>query len=134
MPRGIPRNKSVQHAILHRYQIALGHLTKVITMVQGGCYCMDCIHQSQAVQSALKSADQILMVNHLQTCVADAVKKGNTKEVIKEVIQIMDKNTCCGGKCDCKECKCDCVCCKDGKCNCKDGKCECKDGKCTCSK
>jgi DNA-binding FrmR family transcriptional regulator len=116
MPKGIPRNKSVQRTILHRYQIALGHLTRVIEMVKDGRYCIDCIHQSQAVQSALKSADSALMTNHLQTCVADAVKMGKTDEVVKEVIQIMDKTTCCGKKCNCKDCTCDCKCCKDGKC------------------
>ncbi len=91
MPKGIPRDKSIQRTILHRYQIALGHLTKVITMVEGGCYCIDCIHQSQAVQCALKGADEVLMVNHLHTCVADAVKKGNSKEVIDEIMKVMEK-------------------------------------------
>ena len=91
MPKGIPRDKSIQKTILRRYQIALGHLTKVIAMVEGGCYCIDCIHQSQAVQCALKSADDVLMVNHLHTCFADAVKKGDSNEVIDEIMKVMEK-------------------------------------------
>ncbi|MEK7129891.1 MAG: metal-sensitive transcriptional regulator, partial [Patescibacteria group bacterium] len=91
MPKGIPRDQSIQHAILHRMKIAAGHLNRVVAMVESGHYCIDVIHQSLAVQSALKSIDQLVLKNHMETCVADAIKRGDSKEVIGEVMQIMDK-------------------------------------------
>ena len=91
MPKGTPRDQSVQHAILHRLKITRGHLNKVIEMVESGHYCIDVIHQSLAVQSALKSVDQLLLKNHMETCVADAIKRGDSKEVLNEVMQVMEK-------------------------------------------
>ena len=91
MPKGIPRDQSVQHTILHRMKIARGHLDRVVKMVESGHYCIDVIHQSLAVQSALKSIDQLVLKNHMQTCVADAIRHGRKDEVIEEVMRIMDK-------------------------------------------
>ncbi len=91
MPKGIPRNKSVNQQILHRMKIARGHLGKVIKMTEEGVYCIDILHQSTAVQSALKSVDELILRNHLETCVADSIKKGKSEEVIDEVLKIFEK-------------------------------------------
>lgn len=72
-------------------KIARGHLDKVIDMVENGHYCVDVIHQSLAVQAALKQIDQLILKNHMETCVASEIKKGNTKEVIDEVMKVMEK-------------------------------------------
>lgn len=91
MPKGIPRNQSAQRTIIHRLKIARGHLDKVIEMAETDEYCIDIIHQSLAVQAALKQTDAVILKNHMETCVADAIKKGQSKEVIEEVMRIMDK-------------------------------------------
>lgn len=93
MPKGIPRDQSVQHTMLHRLKITRGQLDKVISMVEDGHYCIHIIHQSLAIQSALRQIDQIILKNHLQTCVADAIKHGNEKEVIEEVMKVMEKKS-----------------------------------------
>jgi len=78
--------------LLHRLKITRGHLDKVITMVENGEYCIDVIHQSVAIQSALKTTNQVLLKNHLETCVTDAIKHGNAEEVIGEVMKIVKKS------------------------------------------
>lgn len=93
MPRGIPRNQSDSHRIAHRLKIARGHLDKVIQMVEDGEYCIDVIHQSQAVQQALKHADNLLLENHLQTCVSSALKNGDNKTAITEVMQVFKRKS-----------------------------------------
>lgn len=129
MPKGIPRNKSVNQKILHRMSIAQGQLTKVISMVRNGDYCIDIINQSSAVQAALKQTNQIILKNHLSTCAVDAAKKGHIESIIKEVISVMDKHDCCCTTCECSKCTCQC----DGDtCDCKD--CECDKKSCTCTK
>lgn len=85
------RPKDTQERILHRLKIARGHLSKVITMVANDEYCIDVLHQSQAVQSALKEADNVLLENHLKSCVADGIKKGESEHVIKEVMEVFKK-------------------------------------------
>lgn len=76
---------------LHRLKIARGHLDKVINMVEKGAYCIDVVHQSIAVQSALKKVDELILENHLKTCVSDSIKKGDSEEAIKEVMEVLKK-------------------------------------------
>lgn len=85
------RPKNTQERILHRLKIARGHLEKVISMAEDQEYCIDVIHQSQAVQSALKEADHALLENHLKTCVVDQIKKGNAEESTKEIMKVFKK-------------------------------------------
>jgi DNA-binding FrmR family transcriptional regulator len=78
--------------ILHRLRIAKGHLEKVIAMREGGSYCIDVMLQLQAVEKALKNAGDLILENHLKTCVASSIKKGKTNEVISEVMKVMQKS------------------------------------------
>lgn len=91
MTRGIPRNKTVQDKIIHRYKIASGHLKKVVQMIESGEYCIDVIHQSLAVQAALRKADESVLKNHLETCVSNDIKKGNSKVAIDEIMRVFEK-------------------------------------------
>ncbi|MBI2405056.1 metal-sensitive transcriptional regulator [Candidatus Gottesmanbacteria bacterium] len=93
MPKGIPRDQSTQRTILHRLKIARGHLDTVIAMMEKGAYCIDVIHQSLAVQAALKQTDAVILKNHMETCVADAIKKGKSGDVIDEVMKVMEKRS-----------------------------------------
>lgn len=91
MPKGKPKNTSPKGKILHRMKIARGHLDKVINMIEEDAYCINVIHQSQAVQKALKQADNALLECHLECCVVDGIKKGNAKQVIDEVVAVVRK-------------------------------------------
>lgn len=77
--------------IQHRLKIAKGHLEKVIKMVDADEYCIDIVHQLLAIQSALKNIDEIILENHLKTCVADSIKRGESDEAIKEVMEVLKK-------------------------------------------
>lgn len=76
---------------LHRLKIARGHLDKVINMVEKGAYCIDVVHQSIAVQSALKKVDELILENHLKTCVADEIRKGEAESAINELMAVLKK-------------------------------------------
>lgn len=78
---------------LHRLQIARGHLDKVIRMVVNDDYCIDVLTQSQAVQAALREVDALVLENHLQHCVVDAVKGSPDEKnnAIAEVVKIFRK-------------------------------------------
>lgn len=97
-PRGMDKtDMNMMHSdetkkkILHRLLIAKGHLEKVISMVQKDAYCIDVVHQSIAVQAALKKADEAVLENHLKTCVADSINKGETDKVVGEVMEVLYK-------------------------------------------
>lgn len=61
-------------------------------MVENNKYCIDILHQSQAVQKALRETDNLILENHLNTCAADAIKKGKGKEAIAEVMAVVKKS------------------------------------------
>ena len=83
--------KSKQERALHRLKIASGHLKKVIRMIEKNEYCIDVLHQSQAVQKAIKATDNLILENHLKTCVSRAINKGESEEAITEVMEIFKK-------------------------------------------
>lgn len=85
--------KDTEEKIVHRLKIARGHLDKVIQMVQSGDYCIDVIHQSRAVQNALKEVDSVILEEHLQTCVVEHIKNGETKKTVDEIMKIFRSNT-----------------------------------------
>jgi len=80
-----------KNKILHRLQIAKGHLEKIISMVENDHYCIDIVHQSIAVQAAIKKVDEIVLENHLETCVAASIKKGETHHAVSEIMEVIKK-------------------------------------------
>lgn len=92
MQKGHIKTKEFKDKVMHRLSISKGHLEKVIQMFDDNQYCIDIIHQSQAVQAALKKVDELVLENHLKTCVLDASKGDNQKKVLLEVMEVVKKS------------------------------------------
>lgn len=60
-------------------------------MVEENAYCIDIIHQSKALQKALKETDHVILENHLATCAAKAIREGKEKKAIAEIMGIIKK-------------------------------------------
>ena len=60
-------------------------------MVESDQYCIDILHQSQALRKALEETENLIMENHLQTCVANDIKAGNEKKAIEEIMSVIKK-------------------------------------------
>lgn len=90
--RGLNKDmKNGHNDIAHRLQITQGHLKKVIEMNKDGAYCIDLLHQLQAIRAALGKVESKVLENHLNGCVRDAFKKGEQKKAIEEVLSVFDK-------------------------------------------
>lgn len=85
------RPKDAQERILHRLKIAQGHLKKVTSMIEHDYYCIDVMHQMQAVESGLKETGNLLLENHLKTCVSNAISKGKKNNAIAEVMEVFKR-------------------------------------------
>lgn len=83
--------KNTKDRIAHRLKISRGHLDKVISMLKDDAYCIDTMHQLNAVESGLKETGHLLLENHLKTCVADAIKKGKADKSISEIMEVFKK-------------------------------------------
>jgi len=72
--------------ILRRLKIISGQIKGIEKMVEQDEYCIDVITQLSAVKHALSSIENIVLENHLSTCVIDQAKKGQYKKITEEVI------------------------------------------------
>ena len=64
---------------------------KIIKMIEGGEYCINIMQQNLAVLGLLKSAHQLLMENHLNTCFKKAMETTNErkkKEMTDEILRV----------------------------------------------
>lgn len=86
------RPKDMQERILHRLKIAQGHLKKVIQMVEEDVYCIDVLHQIQAVGSAISETEGVILENHLKTCATEAIRGGRQEEAIREIMTIFKRS------------------------------------------
>lgn len=84
--------KNTDERIAHRMKITKGHLEKVIHMIENHEYCIDVLHQIQAVEEGLKGTGNLILENHLKTCVADAIKKGKSEKAIAEIMEVVNKS------------------------------------------
>ncbi|MDP2910512.1 MAG: metal-sensing transcriptional repressor [bacterium] len=76
---------------LINFKKAQSSILKIIEMVEANEYCIDIMQQNLAVLGLLKSAHQMLMENHLNTCFKKAIKTGNEKrkqEMIDEILRV----------------------------------------------
>ena len=87
------RPKNTNERILHRLKIARGHLEKVIRMVEEDTYCIDVMHQIQAVEKGLSETNNLILENHLNCCVADAISQGKKDEAISEIMQVFKRKS-----------------------------------------
>lgn len=77
---------------LVNFKKAQGHLSKIIQMIEGGEYCIDIMQQNLAVIGLLRSAHQMLMEGHLNSCFKNAMASKNEKkkqEMIEEILKVM---------------------------------------------
>jgi len=82
--------KSIKKQILNRMNYLSGHLEGIKKMIEDEKYCIDIILQNEAVISALKKVNEMVLENHLNTCVTQAIKGKSEKERKKKIKEILE--------------------------------------------
>ena len=77
-------------AVLTRLARAIGHLESVKRMVEDGRDCAEVLIQLAAVRSALNNTAKIILKDHIDHCLADAVETGD-QQAIDELNQAIEK-------------------------------------------
>lgn len=78
---------------IRRLKNAEGHLRGVQRMLEQGEYCIDVIHQIQAVQAALNRVNKLILEEHLNSCLITAVRGEEPAErerVLKEIVEVFE--------------------------------------------
>lgn len=76
--------------IVNRLARIEGHLRSVKEMTAAGRDCAEVLLQIAAVQKALDNAAKLLLKDHLESCVVDAVQHGNEEKVLADLHKALD--------------------------------------------
>lgn len=79
-----------KRAVVNRLSRAIGHLEKVKEMVERDSDCSDVLIQLAAVKSAVNNTGKVILKNHIDHCVVEAVEHGDT-EAITALNDAIDK-------------------------------------------
>ncbi|OIO45854.1 MAG: hypothetical protein AUJ31_03140 [Parcubacteria group bacterium CG1_02_39_15] len=82
--------KNFKRQILNRMNYLSGHLEGIKKMLRDDEYCIDIIKQSEAVIAAIKKINQMILENHLNTCVTEAIKGKSEKERKKKIKELLE--------------------------------------------
>ncbi len=77
-------------ALNDRLNRIIGQLGGIKNMINENRYCGDVLIQLSAAESALQNLGYMIFKNHLETCVVESIKEGNS-EILAEVIELMKK-------------------------------------------
>ncbi len=68
-----------------------GHVRAVKRMVEEGTPCPDVLVQIAAVRSALNSVGQVILEDHLKSCMVKAVHDGSFEESYRDLKNSLDR-------------------------------------------
>ena len=88
--KATPRGEQEIRQLQNRINRMMGQLGGISRMVEENRYCGDILIQVAAVESALQSFGYLVLQRHMETCVVEQVKQGNTG-VIEEAVELIKK-------------------------------------------
>lgn len=77
-------------AVLNRLSKAIGHLESIKKMVESGRDCSEVLIQLSAVKSAINNTGKVILQDHIQHCLVDAIESGDMQE-IEELNRAIDR-------------------------------------------
>lgn len=77
-------------AVLNRMARLIGHLESTKRMIEDGRDCDEVLIQLSAVDAAIKAVGRIILKDHIEHCIVDAVKTGDT-EAIERLNKAIEK-------------------------------------------
>lgn len=84
------RSEAELRSLINRLNRIEGQIRGVRNMVETDAYCTDILMQVSAVNAALNAFSKELLANHIKTCVAEDIKKGN-EETVDELVVTLQK-------------------------------------------
>lgn len=83
-----PRSQELQADLQKRLNRAIGQLGGVKAMLDDNRYCGDVLTQLAAAQSAVRKVSELVLKNHMETCVVEQIQRGNL-EVVDEALELI---------------------------------------------
>ena len=67
--------------VVNRLARAIGHLEMVKRMVEDDCDCAEVLIQIAAVRAAIENTGKVILQDHIQHCIVDAVEEGDDQAI-----------------------------------------------------
>jgi DNA-binding FrmR family transcriptional regulator len=84
---------TMKHAVhtgqLHRLRRIEGQLGGLVRMVEEGRYCVEILTQLRAARAALKRVEDSVLREHVEHCVAQAIRSGTAGEQRAKVDELL---------------------------------------------
>ena len=77
-------------AVLNRLSRLIGHLQSIKRMVEDGRDCSEVLIQLSAVKAAINNTGKVILQDHIQHCLVDAIESGDMQE-IEELNKAIDR-------------------------------------------
>lgn len=74
--------------VLRRLKIIEGQVRGLQEMITSDKYCIDVITQSSAIKQALSNIEDMLLQNHLESCVVKQIHEGETRKAVEEILKV----------------------------------------------
>ena len=68
-------------AVLNRISRSIGHLNAVKKMIEENRDCSDVLIQLSAVRSEITNISKLILKDHLDHCIVDAIKENDEKSI-----------------------------------------------------
>lgn len=68
-----------------------GQIDGILNMIDNERYCIDVSNQILASSALLKKANLLILKQHMNSCLVDAINNDNGEEKINEIIGILSK-------------------------------------------
>ena len=85
-----PHHHENTKAVLNRMNRAIGHMEAVKTMIEDGRDCSEVLIQIAAVRSAINNIGKIILEDHINHCLVDAIETGDD-QVLKDLNEAINK-------------------------------------------
>ncbi len=82
------------HKTIKRLKRIEGQVRGIARMLEEERYCIDVLHQMQAVKAAMARAESEILKTHAASCVESAIASGNATEQrakVSELVDLFDK-------------------------------------------
>jgi DNA-binding FrmR family transcriptional regulator len=66
-----------------------GQVRGISSMVGNGRYCIDIINQIAAIQSALRKVEEVILQNHVNSCIEKAIASGNEEDQRTKIAELI---------------------------------------------
>ncbi len=85
-----PRDEETVRRLQNRLNRIIGQLGGIKAMLDDNRYCGDILTQIAAAESALQSFGYLVLREHMETCVVEEIRHGNTA-IVEEAVDLIKK-------------------------------------------